>query len=68
MTANAERWTCDNCGREGVPSDARMASQPTTWSEPGYDFEACRRCCPDARDLEHARDRWVDRQLDEADL
>lgn len=56
---------CDNCGVKIRPDERRTGVVPTTWSEPGYEFDGCILCVGDEDREAAARAAAEDRQMDE---
>lgn len=56
--------TCAACGRSIDEDDVRTGTNFGSWSETGYDFEACRFCAPSHDDREAAQDDHDNRRID----
>lgn len=58
-------WKCPHCGRRGEAVDARQGFERGDRDQPGYVYDGCRICTPDADDDEAAEDAKWDRRIHE---
>jgi hypothetical protein len=57
---------CENCGTKIQPHERRLGYERGDRDQPGYWFDGCVLCAPDANDEDRARDAHDDAEFERA--